>query len=328
MHCIAYRKLRTAILAIAFLMLGAAAPIKAQTAITRIDEALQNITTLVRVDRVGYATFWDGNKYIQCRRMKARELRCEAAGASMQPTLNRVLTGERLNRLAVLGWVLDPAFGNYVRIFAAQQPTAHIADQIQRTLIDVYDADMTALELSTRWVADTPCPPRAGYSQNLAGSVNDQLSMRFAVIRSCSYTPPEKVQAVSSSADLIALYGEAATSEIQRLRINATRRVWVIFDAGIGYVQCSPDQATTVIYCEAQSAESWPALTAILTPQRIALLRKMEYAEPGRAPNYSKNYPQTKYNDAAIAREILTILHKVYGYTGAHKLKIKTEQVN
>jgi hypothetical protein len=328
MHRIAYQKLRTAILAIAFLMLGDAAPIKAQTAITRIDEALQNITTLVRVDRVGYATFWDGNKYIQCRRMKERELRCEAAGASMQPTLNRVLTGERLNRLAALGWILDPAFGNYVKIFAAQQPTAPIADQIQQTLIDVYDADMTALELSTRWVADTPCPPRAGYSQNLAGSVNDQLSTRFAVIRSCSYAPPEKAQAVSSLADLIAIYGATATSEIQRLRINATQRVWVIFDAGIGYVQCSPDQATTVIYCEAQSAESWPALTAILTPQRVALLRKMEYADPGRAPNYSKNYPQTKYTDAAIAHEILTILHEVYGYTGSSKLKFKTEQPN
>jgi hypothetical protein len=34
----------------------------AQTANSRIDEALQNITALVRTGRVGYATFWDGNK--------------------------------------------------------------------------------------------------------------------------------------------------------------------------------------------------------------------------------------------------------------------------
>jgi hypothetical protein len=55
----------------------------AQTATTRMDEALQNISTLTRTGRVGYATFWDGNKYIQCRRLTNRELRCEAAGATI-----------------------------------------------------------------------------------------------------------------------------------------------------------------------------------------------------------------------------------------------------
>ena len=53
----------------------------AQTSVTRIDEALQNITVLLREGQVGYATFWDGNKFVQCRRLNTRELRCEAAGA-------------------------------------------------------------------------------------------------------------------------------------------------------------------------------------------------------------------------------------------------------
>jgi hypothetical protein len=97
-----------------------------------------------------------------------------------------------------------------------------------------------------------------------------------------------------------------------------------VFDAGIGYIQCAPESASA-IYCEAQSAESWPALAAIPTPDRVARLRAANYAEPGRAPNYSKNYPVDKFSDAAIAGEILTLLHDVYGFNGASKLKITPE---
>ena len=49
------------------------------------------------------------------------------------------------------------------------------------------------------------------------------------------------------------------------------------------------------------------------------------YADPGRAPNYWKSYPFDKFSDTAIASELLTILHDVYGYAGATKLKILTE---
>ncbi|MBI5910889.1 MAG: hypothetical protein HY848_13165, partial [Betaproteobacteria bacterium] len=131
-----------------------------QTASSRIDEALQNITTLVRSGRVGYATFWDGNKYIQCRRQPDKAMRCEAAGTAMQPSLRSMLTGERLNRLAAFGWVLDPSFGNYVRTFAADMPTARVADHIAQTLAEGYAADIAALEIKTSWIADVPCPPR------------------------------------------------------------------------------------------------------------------------------------------------------------------------
>lgn len=310
----------------AFALWAATSPVVAQTPNVRIDEALQNITSLVRAGRIGYATFWDGNKYIQCRRISDRSLRCEAAGTSMQPSLKSVLTGDRLTRLAALGWTLDPSFGNHVQIFPADLPTDRAADHILRALTEAYAATVQDLDIQTSWVADAPCPPRNGPSQNLAGIVNDAPAMRATALRTCFYTPPAATpQTASSAAELVTIYGASTTAEIQRLRINSTRRVYAIFDAGIGYVQCAPEVPPIAIYCEAQSAESWAALTTVLTPERIARLRNAGYADPGRAPNYSKSYSFDKFKDVAIASEILTILHEVYGYTGATKLKTTTE---
>jgi hypothetical protein len=292
----------------------------------RIDDALQNIGSLVRTGKIGYATIWDGNKYVQCRRMPDRALRCEAAGTSMQPSLKNVLTGDRLTRLSTLGWALDPAFGNYAQTFAAETPTGRVAEQILQTLTEAYGADVASLEVQTEWVPDVACPPRNGPSQNLAGLINDAPSMRKTSLRACSYTPDlQTPQTARSSAELITIYGAMTTAEIQRLRINAGRKVYVSFDAGIGYVQCMPETPPVAMYCEAQSAESWPALTTVLVEERVARLRAAGYADPGRAPNYWKSYPLDKFTDAAIANELLTILHEVYGYTGATKLKILTE---
>src|SRR5712692_8953469 len=58
---------------------------------SRIQAALQNIMTLDRPGQDGFATIWDGNKYVQCGRRQDRGLRCEAAGALMQPSLGHVL---------------------------------------------------------------------------------------------------------------------------------------------------------------------------------------------------------------------------------------------
>lgn len=298
----------------------------AQTSATRIDEALQNITVLLREGQVGYATFWDGNKFVQCRRLTTRELRCEAAGASMQPSLRNILSGDRLNRLVALGWALDPSFGNYTRTFPADMATAKVAEHIVTTLADAYSANTANLDINTRWVKDAPCPPRAGYSQNLAGSVNDAASMKFASVHACSFTPPPMTaQRVASAAELVGQYGPTVTAEIQRLRINYTDKVFAVFNAGIGYIQCAPEVSPPALYCEAQSAESWEPLASIITPEREAKLHNAGYADPGRAPNYWKTYPLDKYTDAAIAGEILTILYDVYGYAGALKLKIATK---
>jgi hypothetical protein len=82
----------------------------------------------------------------------------------MQPSLKSILTGERLTRLTTLGWTLDPSFGNYTRTFPADAPTARVATEILRTLVDAYGANEAGLELRTAWVLDIPCPPRAGPS--------------------------------------------------------------------------------------------------------------------------------------------------------------------
>jgi hypothetical protein len=298
----------------------------AETPASRIDAALQNITSLVRDGQVGYATFWDGNKFVQCRRLMTRELRCEAAGASMQPSLRNVLSGDRLNRLTALGWVLDSSFGNYVRTFPATMATTDVTEQIVKTLTEAYDATTANIEINTKWVKDMPCPPRAGYTQNLAGSVNDAGSMRSVAVNACSFTPPPlTAQRVASAAELVKQYGPTVTAEIQRLRINYTDKVFAVFDAGIGYIQCAPEVAPPALYCEAQSAESWEPLASIITPEREARLHSAGYADPGRAPNYWKNYPFDQYADPSIASEILTILYDVYGYAGALKLKIATQ---
>lgn len=291
-----------------------------------IDQTLQNITTLVRPGRVGYAAIRDGNKYVQCRRMPDRAKRCEAAGAALQPSLKAVLNGARLNRLAALGWSIDPAFGNYVRLYPSNMATATVAKEILNTLVDGYGAQPDTLEFNTAWIVDVPCPPRNGPSQNLAGLINNAREMGKSAITACAYKAPGGTsQKVASASELIALNGTEVTAEIQRLRINAAKRVHVIFDSGIGYVQCMPETPPATLNCEAQSAESWPALSALLTPERIAMLRNAGYTDPGRAPNYWKSYAFDKFTDAAVAQEILTILFEVYGYTGVAKFKVLTE---
>lgn len=309
-------------------MLLAVGGVQSAEPATKIDQSLQNITALVRPGKVGYATVWDGNRYVQCRRLLDGGYRCEAAGSVLQPSLKAVLTGERLNRLAALGWTIDPAFGNFVQLFAPSLTTSAVADQILKALTEGYGADEVNLEFGTAWIDDVPCPPRNGPSQNLAGMINDVREMQSAAIKACSYVAPlEPSQKVASAAELIALSGAETAAEFQRLRINASKKtVWVVFNAGIGYVQCMPAFPEPAFYCEAQSAESWPALTAVLTPERVGKLQSMGYAAPGRAPNYWKEYPFSTFSDVAVAHEVLTILVDIYGYTGARKYRVGTEE--
>lgn len=295
----------------------------------RVVAALDNITSLIRPGEQGYATVWDGNKYVQCGRREDHSLRCEAAGSLMQPSLAGVLTPERVSRLAALGWRLDTSFGNYVESFPSDMPTSEIADKLLQVLTQGYNADLAHLDVETAWVRSEPCPPRNGPSQNLAGMINDAPAMAATAVYACAYHPPPDTGPslpAATAAELITQYGARVTGEIQRLRVNIDRRVFVAFDAGIGYVQCRPQAMPAAIYCEAQSAESWAALAAVLTPERIARLHAAGFAEPGHAPNYWKLYPLDQNDDARIAREVLTVLHDVYGYTGRPKLRIKTEE--
>jgi len=312
-----------------FVSIGAGAASPPQTGQSRVEAALENITNLNRPGKDGYATIWDGNKYVQCKRLPDRSLRCESAGTLMQSSLERILTPERVARLAALGWRLDPSFGNYVQVFPADAPSSSIADKIMQVLSEVYDANATESEVQTSWVSNEPCPPRNGPSQNLAGIVNDAPAMATTAVHACAYKPKVDLGpnvAANSAAELISFYGARVTGEIQRLRVNMRRRVFAIFEAGIGYVQCQPDESPPAIYCEAQSADSWRALASVLTPERIKRLHDLGYADPGRAPNYWKNYSIDQSDDIAVARELLTVLHDVYGYNGQPTLQIKTEE--
>jgi hypothetical protein len=322
------RALGVALAAIFSVVLSSAASRADGTAATsqsRVEAALANIAALDRPGEVGIATVWDGNKYVQCRGMPDHVLRCEAAGALMQSSLAHVLVAGRIARLAALGWRLDPSFGNYVQSFPADLPASQIAERILQALTEGYDADLAKLEVRSDWIARQACPPRNGPSQNLAGSIDDAPAMAASAIRACAYTPPPS-PTIDSAAALIDMYGARTTGEIQRLRVNLDREIFVIMETDIGSVQCAPQTSPGAIYCEAQSADSWPALASILTPERVARLHAAGFSDPGRAPNYWKNYPLDHFDDATIARELLTILFDVYGYNGAPKLKFGTEK--
>ncbi len=156
---------------------------------SRVEAALQNIMALVRPGQDGVATVWDGNKYVQCGRRPDRSLRCEAAGALMQPSLGHVLVAERIARLAALGWHLDPSFGNYVQSFPPDMPIGRIVDKILQALAEGYGADLADLEVQSTWVASEPCPPCNGPSQNLAGIVSNAPSMAATAVHACAYRP-------------------------------------------------------------------------------------------------------------------------------------------
>ena len=125
---------------------------------------------------------------------------------------------------------------------------------------------------------------------------------------------------------MIDIYGPRVTGEIQRIRVNIDRWVYVVLETGAGYVQCGSESTPPAIYCEVQSADSWPVLERILTPERIARLHAAGFADPGRAPNYSKTYAVEAYSDAAIAEELLTILYDAYNYAGVPRLTFATEK--
>jgi hypothetical protein len=289
----------------------------------RFAAAVENIVALQRPGQIGLAAIWDGNKYIQCRQAGPAFL-CEAAGARLQSSLSHELTPARVARLEALGWRPDPAFGAYVQTFRTSP--AAVAEQAVRTLVEGYDADPADFQVESRWVADQPCPPRNGPSQNLAGLINDAPSMAPTAIHACAFYAEPDDETPATLDALIGAYGPRMTAELQRLRVNVGQQIHVGFSTDNGYVQCEPQTQPDALYCEAESADSWPALMGILTPDKVARLHAMGYADPGRAPNYWKLYPLATTDDHAIAVELLTILHDLYGYAGAPPLEIATEK--
>jgi hypothetical protein len=271
---------------------------------SRTEAVLQNILTLDRPGEDGFATIWDGNKYVQCGRSQDRSLRCEAAGALLQPSLRHVLVPERVTRLTALGWRLDPSFGNYVQTFPPSTPTSQIADKILQAL-----AGRLRRRLGRSGGAEhlggqraLPAPQRAEPEpcrnrQQRALHGGDSLTCLRLHAPEPDLGPSLPA---GSTAELIGLYGARVTGEIQRLRVNIDRHVFVVLETDIGYVRCGPQSSPAAIYCEAQSADSWPALASVLTPDRIARLHAAGFADPGRAPNYWKIYPADQIDDATL----------------------------
>ena len=280
--------------------------------------ALDNIAAINRPGQVGYASVWDGNKYVQCRRTESSTTLCEAAGLLMQPSLARVFDQDLLT---ALGWVLDERFGNFVHEFPTEVTSDAVAAAVVAALVDAYEANPSWLEFRTDWLPQVDCPARNGPTQNLAGMINDGP----AAVLACSYGELSDALQLADHVASVDSYKAIVTAEIQRLRINAAEPVFVIFDAGIGYVQCMPDDAPNAIYCEAQSPESWPALAVVLTPERVRMLHQAGYNDPGRSPNYWKNYPMASETDSSIADEILAVLRDAYGFTGAWDLQVQAQ---
>lgn len=306
---------------VALLMLSAVAPAISAPAIpgskARIETALRNLTTARRPGQDTLATIFDGNKYVQCRRA-SKSLLCEAAGALMQSSLERVLIPERIERLTAMGWRLEPSFGNYVQTFPPELPLHDIVNKIIETLAEGYDANINELDVRNDWVKSERCPPRNGPSQSLAGMINNATQMAATAVHACAYTP------IRSASDVVNAYGKQIEAEVKRLRTNAKRNVFFVIQAGIGYVQCAP--ASGAIYCEAQSADSWSMLAHVLTSERVERLHAAGFSDPGRSPNYWRVYSFPEFDEAAIARELLTILYDVYGYEGPAKLKVLSQR--
>lgn len=157
---------------------------------------------------------------------------------------------------------------------------SEVADKILQVLAERYNADLANLEVESDWIVSQPCPPRNGPSQNLAGTINDAPAMAATAILGCAYMPPAS-PFIYSAADLISGYGPRVTGEIQRLRVNADRRVFVVLETDACYVQCQPQTSPSAVYCEAQSADSRPVLASILTSERVAPLHAAGFSDPG-----------------------------------------------
>jgi hypothetical protein len=178
----------------------------------KVIEALDNVRNLTRPQQDGYATIWEGDKYVQCHALSDQSLSCEAAGALMQPALEGLLSPERKRRLTALGWRLDPSFGAYTQIFPPGVALDKVADRILASLSQGYDADLTFLEVQTRWVGHQACPPRRGLGQNLAGIVDDSPTMAPTAVHGCAYKPSATSTASASGPSASQANGPGSSS--------------------------------------------------------------------------------------------------------------------
>jgi hypothetical protein len=327
---------RMAMAAVLFgLTTGLASPEKVMA---RLDTGLREVATYHSPNRQLLVTVWDGDKYVQCRRSEPKVLRCEAAGVRLQPSLAHVLTPDRVEHLTQRGWRIDPSFGNYARTFPVDAMSEAVMSEVLLALQFGYGADISAMEVKTDLVPRESCPRRNGYTQNLAGMINYAPTMRAGSIQACAYTPPPgppPAQLAPKSAaapvqHVLHLYGERLAGDVRWMSLakGAKHVRRLILDTGEGYVQCESNATPGELYCEAASADSLPDLAGRLTPDRVAYLHRIGFADPGYAPNYSKTYRAKTIDARTISVELLTLLHDVYAYDGSAALEMKTDTVD
>jgi hypothetical protein len=312
---------------------GAAVPTSREQIITGLNRALT--LTSPRVD--GLVTVSDNNLWVQCLSSHYfKTWRCEAAGLEGQPWLRHVLTVERQDRLATLGFAPDNEVGNFVARVASATATSLMADRIIAVLTQAYGAKAEDLTVSVDTLRSARCHTRLRADADRGGSILTP-SWGFAkdAAEGCrvgasaaglNYDDPAAVLPPATGIDLEARYLSAMTAALQDLEASPEGKdAYVIFAAGPAYVQCLHDIADKQIYCEAASDDAVGApVRRILTPDHLAKLADAGFEPPGKVMNFHRFYAQAQYDATAVAKALLSVLRDAYDYGGAPPLMLTT----
>lgn len=318
-------------------MADMAAAAESPTAI--IAKGIQKSLVPQRPKQDGILTINDNTLYVQCLNRAGMDVwRCEAAGLEGEPWLRNILTVERQEKLIALGYNPEKSFGNFVRIFPRSTPPSVLARNILDVMTQIYGADADDIAALSDWLPSQPCHPRIMAGHDRGGSIAarhwgfaQDISQGCRIVQNTNgmnYDDPHAVVPGSppeGEVDLDARYNAAIVTQIKRLE-GGQKHIWAIFEAGAPYVQCELDPDDHAIYCEAASGDAVGApLERILTPARRQKLLDAGFEPPGKVMNFRRLYPLDRYDDAAIAHALLTVLHDAYGYGGAPGLVLKTE---
>ena len=290
--------------------------------------------------RDGILTVRDNTLYVQCiNRPDVATWRCEAAGLEGEPWLRNVLTMERQDRLIARGFKPDTATGNFVRSFARSTTPATLAKTILAVLTDIYGADIGEIDAITDWLPAAPCHPRMISGHDFGGSIKTpKWGHEKDVAAGCDiltntnglnlddFKTPAPGAPSSGEIDLAARYAAAMAPQLERLE-SGQKHIWAVFTAGIPYIQCKFDSEDNAFYCEAASDDASGApLARILTPDRRQKLIDAGFEPPGKVVNFRRFYPLAQYDEVAVAKALLAVLHDAYGYGGAPALRLHTEK--
>ena len=301
---------------------------------SQIVAGVSSVLVPIEKTRDGVLTVSDGNMFVQCLASHSLPVwRCEAAGLEGQPWLRHVLTPERQDRLIALGFKPDPSFGNFVA--DRPRPTAPeaLADLILRALTEGYGVRPDDLTIHAERIASARCHKRMKAGADRGGSIlTPHWGHAQDAVAGCGTRGPDHMNSDDASVmpqpdgrDTRSEYLIYMAEELKRL--ESVTDSHVIFDGGPAYVQCANDVEDKQLYCEAASADAVGApIERILTPDRIAKLREAGFSPPGKAMNYWRFYPQAEYTKAAVAQALLDVLKDAYGYYGAPKMNVETEQ--